>query len=335
MHPTRVPRREPPLSLTEVFVHMPRLSRISIRDIRLYGVPWVSLSPILSHTGLRVLDMEDSLHHWDIEDMPLINFFISAPPLTTYRHFLPDYREHPRNLRGDLHPLACFASQRQFQLSLETLVASSEAIPFADLATADWPRLTVLHIQGELPRGTPPLVYAFGRMPRLRELHVNVACVPATGRTVICPPDWSGPAPWPELKNLVVSSPHPEDPLYSHLPTALRHLALRCWPHRYIYIESHERHTTTSLNWHHNILTAAELIKILSRCGLPDLEELELEFEVDGRDMELLRLISANFPHLVSLTVFRYRKPGHPHIPIVSASSCTFRTLSTNGKAGT
>lgn len=314
---------------------MPRLSRISIRNIQMYGVPWASLSAILSHTGLRVLDVQDSLHHWDIEDMPLINFFISAPPLTTYRHFLPDYREHPRNLRGDLHPLACFASQRQFQLSLETLVASSEAIPFANLATADWPRLTVLHIQGELPRGTPPLVYAFGRMPRLRELHVNVACVPATGRTVICPPDWSGPAPWPELKSLVVSSPQPEDPLYSHLPTGLRHLALRCWPHRYVYIESHERRTTKDLNWHHNILTASEMIQILSRCGLPDTEELELEFEVDERDMEPLQLISANFPTLVSLTVFRYHRPGHPHIPIVSASSRTFRTLCTNGDADT
>lgn len=244
---------------------MPKLSRISIRDNRLYGIPWASLSAILSHTGLRVLDTEDSLHHWDIEDMPLNDLFIPAPPLTTYRHSLPDYREHPRNLKGDLHPLACFASQRQFQLSLETLVASSEAVPFAGLATANWSCLTVLHIQGELPTGTPPPVYAFGRMPLLQELHVNVACTPATGRTVICPPDWNGPAPWPELKSLVVSSPQPEDPLYSHLPTNLRHLALRCWPHRYIYIESHERRTTTDLNWQHNILTASEVIQIISR----------------------------------------------------------------------
>ncbi|EIW63615.1 uncharacterized protein TRAVEDRAFT_43898 [Trametes versicolor FP-101664 SS1] len=297
---------------------MPRLSHISIQDIQLYGVPWASLVAILSHTGLRILDVQDSLHHWDIEDSPASALFFPAPPLTTYRHSLPDYRSRPRDLEGDLGPLACLASQRQFQLSLETLIVPSEAVPFAELAAVEWHRLKMLHIRGERPSVTPPLVCAFGKMPVLQELHVNLACTRTTGSVMICTSDWRGPVPWPELKTLVVSNPHPEDPLYSYLPTSLRHFALRCWPRRYVHVLSHERPILTELGWYPYILTASEMIQVLSRCGSLDLEELELEFEVDERHMELLHLITVAFPNLVSLTVFRYCQPGHPHIPTVS-----------------
>lgn len=326
MDPARARPRLLPISLADTFANMPNLSRITVRRAQSNGIPWIALTAILSHTGLRTFEISETLHHRDIEDVPPTDRTFPAAPLTTYRHSLSDFRQHPRRFLGDVQVLACLASQQQFRQSIETLIIPSEVAPLAEFAASDWPRLRVLSIRGENPSGVPHLVEVFGRMPALQQLHLNLACTAASGRTKICPSDWRGPSPWPNLKCLVVSYPHPDDRLYSHLPARLEHLALRCWPRRFVYHISQERTRSTKLGWHPYILTASGMLRILSRCASPDLTELELEFEEDPHDIVLFQRIPRLFPGLVTLTIFRYRTPGIAYIPVVRASALRLRT---------
>lgn len=156
-------------------------------------------------------------------------------------------------------------------------------------------------------------------MPTLGELTLETACASKMGRNLFCPLGWTGPCPWPELTSLAVSYPHPSDPLYAHLPYTLRSLTLRCWPRHYVTLLPHEAHyVVDKMGWDSPILSSSELLQILSRCPPSNLEELELEFEEDGHDLELFALIPLIFPNLVKLTVLRYRKWGNPEVPVVS-----------------
>lgn len=206
----------------------------------------------------------------------------------------------------------------QLQQSLETLIIPSENAPFDNLTAHDWPRLKVLSLRGEMQRMATPLLSVFQRMPALRELTVETACSYNTGRTLFCPPGWTGPYPWPEMTSLVVSYPHPDDALYALLPSTLQRLTLHCWPRHYTTLVPHESHYIADLGWFSPVLSSSEMLQILSQCPQSDLEELELEFEEDGRDLELFSLIPRVFPNLVKLTILRYRKWGNPEVPVVS-----------------
>ncbi len=130
-----------------------------------------------------------------------------------------------------------------------------------------------------------------------------------------------------------MSCPHPDDLLYAHLPYTLQRLTLRCWPRHYVTLLPHEAHyVADDMGWVSPILSSSEMLQILSRCPPSNLEELELEFEEDGHDLELFTLIPLIFPNLVKLTVLRYRKWGNPDVPVVSLHHPSLRSCRANVK---
>ncbi|KAH9859094.1 hypothetical protein C2E23DRAFT_801384 [Lenzites betulinus] len=316
-NPNAVDPNLPPVPLSSVLLKMPRLSGISIQRTKHRGVPREALDAIFSLPRLREFEITESLHHWDVVKYPSAKLSFPIPPLVVYRQLhIKMYRDHPRARAGDGRLLLYLSEHQQFQQSLEILAASTEIMPFAAFAPAQWPKLREITLQGEAPPQSLPLARVFGGVPELRQLHLELACTTWFGRTMLAYPGWKGPMPWPQLQHLVVSWPHQEDPLYSHLPRSLRRLVLRCWPRRYLWILMPDRGELADLGWYHDILTAADMIQLLSRCNVPELEELEVEYEEDEHDTDLLQLIASAFPNLVTLTIFRYRRRSSSDPPL-------------------
>lgn len=306
-----------PIPLADALSRLPNVSEVAFQDTARYGVPRATLTSVLSFPGLRSLDTEDNFHSVWEKSPPHITFAVA--PLVCLRQVLPKYRRQPHRSAEDMEFLRYLMDQLQLRQSLETLIIPSENAPLEDIATHEWPRLKVLSLRGESQRIAIPLISVFERMPTLGELTLETACASKMGRNLFCPLGWTGPCPWPELTSLIVSYPHPSDPLYAHLPYTLRSLTLRCWPRHYVTLLPHEAHyVVDKMGWDSPILSSSELLQILSRCPPSNLEELELEFEEDGHDLELFALIPLIFPNLVKLTVLRYRKWGNPEVPVVS-----------------
>ncbi|KAI0641500.1 hypothetical protein C8Q79DRAFT_1014426 [Trametes meyenii] len=124
--------------------------------------------------------------------------------------------------------------------------------------------------------------------------------------------DRSTDSPWPDLKYLSVSFPHPNDELYAHLPRGLRTLSLRSlphyWQHRigWSWGSRAMGQIMRRLGWSYPIPTASEALSILQRCRTPGLSQLQLEYRIDDEETALLRTIAHAFPGLAHLEIARY-----------------------------
>ncbi|KAI9061776.1 hypothetical protein FKP32DRAFT_1575453 [Trametes sanguinea] len=327
-YPAPSPSRYHPILLAEVFSQMPNLSHIKIDTTYGSGVSWRALDEILTFPRLRAFEIDDTFQRsCDGTIIYELHNKSASPsaPLACYRQVLDDYRYPPRDLPDDVVALERVASQEQVQRSLESLVIPSEVAPLATLRNATWPRLKVVALRGTIST-QQPLIHVFERMPLLEELCLEISRPAVAGRTLIlCPPDWSGPFPWPRLKRLVVSYPDPDDPLFAHIPSigTLLHLDLRCWPRHYVHRSLDDRVYMASLDWRSPILNSSELLRLLSRCPTSSLLELAIEYSEGEDDLELLRHIPAFFPKLTRLTIYRYRRPGVDSVPLVSPLSDT------------
>ncbi|KAI0630112.1 hypothetical protein C8Q77DRAFT_241337 [Trametes polyzona] len=315
--PKGAPTDDPSLLyLADVLPHMPNLRSVLILPETFPSLPEFALVMLLSLPILREFSLQDHVNY-GAENAGHSTFPVA--PLKVLRQVLPHYREHPRRCPDDVRLLVCLTSQRSIQESLEVLELPSEAIPSVQLAAGEWPRLRTVKFTGERVSRTPLLGRMLGRMPALEELELKVSSTPWARRATFFPPGWGGPAPWPQLRNLTISHPRHSDPLYSHLPTSLQRLSLRCWPRRYMFLLSHEIPVMCGLGWLPGVPKSSGMRKLLSQCAvLPKVEELELEYEEDDAecDKDMLNSIPHIFPNLVTLTVLRYRRPGNAVVPV-------------------
>ena len=197
--------------------------------------------------------------------------------------------------------------------SLEKLVLSSEPAPLLDMSRWSWPKLRELRLRGE--RGSlPPVPYMtlLSAMPHLRTLLLDLTLVSdeCTHAAPLWPPGSHMPFPWPDLSRLSVTHPHPADELYHHLPSSLRALSLCCRPHKSEKAWIGRRLIYTVHVYEYPVLTSAEILAILTNCRLPHLTRLEIEYEADGEESDLLRNLGVMFPRLVWLQIHRYRAAG-------------------------
>ena len=58
------------------------------------------------------------------------------------------------------------------------------------------------------------------------------------------------------------------------------------------------------------MLTSSQMLGILSVCQLSGLTHLEIEYEVDEEESDLLRSLAALFPRLPWLQIHRYHAPS-------------------------
>ena len=148
-------------------------------------------------------------------------------------------------------------------------------------------------------------------MPKLRVLYLKFALPLDVEPQAVWPPDLDILSPWPELEELVLSFPVPEDRLYPSLPSSLRLLSLQCCPHHCV----HE--WVDRPEWHSPVFSVTEMLQVLSRRQLPRLDHLRFEYRSDDADQSLLRHLSAAFPQLPTLEVHRFRPGGLGEVPMV------------------
>ena len=290
------------------------------------------MKAVLSVPTLRHLEVDRLFICPILLDNDILDDFPVAP-LATLRYIMPHYRE-PLSFASEVAILDFVI--RHVHTSLETLLLPAECAPVQTMSSIPWPRLRELTLRGE--RWTAPaipMVSLFSSMPSLRSLTLELSepkNVSLDAR-IIWPNGLSATFPWPNIESFRVSHPDPTDIIYAHLPSSLRALALRPWPHRCLRIFADINTSLFTANpwdalepWSTHrwssfpITPARDLIQIVRKCELPRLRTLELEYASDAEEPELLRLAVVKFPFLTWLELHRFQSGGSEEVRAVSSS---------------
>lgn len=200
---------------------------------------------------------------------------------------------------------------KQIHRTIEVVEMPIETAPLRAFRRRDWPCLRELVLRGGPRRSARAFMLEhLTRMPNLRVLKLELAYSSEAGPQPIIPPGWTGGCPWPNLEVLMVSNPHPDDELYANLPDSLQELSIRCYPRHYVLEcpETEEFDVMEMNRWGSSLLTSAEMLRVLRRCGvsLTRLRHLEVELAASSEDIGLFRHIAAAFPSLAFLQILRY-----------------------------
>ncbi|PIL28338.1 hypothetical protein GSI_09489 [Ganoderma sinense ZZ0214-1] len=280
------------------------------------------------HLRVRYIDVHDRLYicpepfESDCDNLD----DSTIAPLATFHYTLPHYRQ-PWSFPSEAATLDLLI--RKLHTSLESLMLPVEPAPIQTISSLHWPRLRKLTLRGERwSDPATPIVALFSSMPSLQSLALELsepknAPVPSPG--VIWPKGHSAtPLPWPNLETLRVSYPSPADGVYANLPQSLNTLSLRSWPHECVEIFDKKRpyqppswyQGRKDRWWDCPLLTPSNLAQVLRKCDFSLLHTLELEYRVDAHESELLCALTANFPHLTTLEIHRFRRHGEYHVPV-------------------
>ncbi|KAH9835698.1 uncharacterized protein C8Q71DRAFT_836425 [Rhodofomes roseus] len=295
----------PAALLAERLREIPRLRSLTLykSNTATHGLPWGTLRVILSEPRLRELKLRDFLFCPVLRSGEELDVGFVAP-LTTFQYVLYHPRD-PWTFPSEMTALA-FVLGKLCE-TLETLILSSEPAPPSTLSRFRWPRLRKL-----VYYGTPwnslakPFVSLCSGMQGLRCLSLKLSPPPDTTPQLLWPPDHTGSFPWPELERLVISYPRADDDIYSHLPSSLRALSLRCWEHVCDQQWSWGYGFTYPPNYD-SILRSSTLLSVLRQCKSLNLDHLEIEYIADETDDALLQYIATTFPRLTSLKMHRHR----------------------------
>ncbi|KAH9930632.1 uncharacterized protein B0H18DRAFT_930250 [Fomitopsis serialis] len=269
-----------------------------------HGLPWNTLLAILSVPHLREFNIEDMqfcpVMHSD--EQLIVD---SLAPITTFHHRMW-YPQEPFTFSCQTAALSAVLSK--LCETLETLNLASEPAPVPIVSRFHWPRLRKLAYCGPLwSTLSTPFISLHSGMQDLRSLSLELDVTSGTNTQVLWPPGYDGSFPWPELEHLLISFPDPRDEVYDHLPSSLRALSLRCWPHIHVQQEPSDIDAVDDRPDHNALLGSTAIRSILRRCSLLDLDHLEIEYRADDEDDALLRQVAATFPRLTSLKIHRYR----------------------------
>ncbi|OJT02131.1 hypothetical protein TRAPUB_7426 [Trametes pubescens] len=285
------------------------------------GVPWYAIKKCLEHPTVTSISIGQN-STWMCAPPPIPS---DIPPhvygLTKLSYTPSQWRETGSvERRTDLRPTYALESSylRALVLTMshtaESLTLPAETAPLSEMANMDWPRLHTLSLVGRYThpdqcRIVPLLLL---RMPNLRSLSIQV---------MECEGMWRPPLlkQLPEtgfrLRSLTVSYPNPEDPIFSYVGDDLTSLSLRDSPRHYFQ----SRYVYRALPAIYPILSASECLAILKRISAPRLLFLELVYQTDAAEDELLQYLPHAFPLLEELELHRYkvhRKDTVPYLHI-------------------
>ncbi|EJF59125.1 hypothetical protein DICSQDRAFT_65656, partial [Dichomitus squalens LYAD-421 SS1] len=293
---------------------MPRLRSVHVGFLWMeeHGLGWDAIDAILSASQLREFTIRTYLfcpREAPAREIPLDHF----ARLTTFHYArLPSHF----GLHGDVQRESLAVVVGNLNLSLERLRLPSDLAPIATLASLPWPRLRELKLDGAYPPNLDvPLIYVISRMPNLRKLALlfSLPWDDQSQRKALWPRGCSLDFPLPDLEELTISYPDPEDCLYSHLPPTLRRLSLRCCPHHCVHVWK----PGDCRRWYSPIPHASQLWRILSDVKVPLLQHLQLEYIIDYADGALLGSIATLFPAISSLEIHRFRDDDNAKVAIV------------------
>ena len=313
--------------LTANLCRMPNLQSITVSDGQRAGIPWEALHAIVQVPQLRNLHISGHL-----DDRHIL------PPKTEQSLRLPVNSlatiEYPsegyhRVSATEVKIFSVLLRQANTRRSLETLIVPSDCAPLDCLIIGEFPRLRELSLIGRRQvlvshshsQQYVPYISVLANMPRLRKLILTLAQPINLACQEIWPTGMTAAFPCPDLEELLVSYPHPDDEFYAHLPSTLVRLSLRCCPRHYLHLLDHDREDMTRLGWYSPILSSSEMLRVLRRCPAHNVRRLEVEFEDDGSAGDVLRCISDVFPRLQYLVVLRYRRAGATPTPVVGVSA--------------
>ena len=310
--------------LTANLCRMPKLQTIIIGNTAGVGVPWEAIHAVVQVPQLRSLRILGRL-----DDRPNIPAQTEQPlrlPVNSLAAIDCPSEGYRRVSATEIKLFSVVLQQVATQRSLEALSVPSECAPPDYLSTTEFPRLRELSLIGRRQIVMPhaeqiPYISILANMPRLRKLALTFPQPIDLPRQQIWPAGAGvSEFPCPDLEDVSVSYPHPDDEFYAHLPSTLRHLTLRCWPRHYLHLLEHDRADMKRLGWYSPIVNSSEMLRILHRCPSHGLHRLEVEFEEDESGRDIFSYIGKTFPQLHYLFIHRYRCVGIDATSVVSAS---------------
>ncbi|KAH9847733.1 hypothetical protein C2E23DRAFT_906906 [Lenzites betulinus] len=281
------------------------------------GVPWYAIKKCLEHPTVTSISIGAN-STWMCAPPPTPSDIPPHGSRLTHLSYTPwQWRKTESVLyKTDLRPIYALESSylRALVLSMsrtaESLTLPAETAPLSEMANMDWPRLHTLSLVGRYTdpdqcRFIPLLLL---RMPNLRNLSIKVMQCEGMWRPHLLK---DLPETILRLRSLKVSYPAPDDPIFSCIGDGLTSLSLRDSPRRYFVA----RYGSRALSAISPILSASECLAILKRISAPRLLVLELVYQADAAEDELLQYLPEAFPLLQELELHRYRAQPEDSVP--------------------
>ncbi|KAH9920512.1 uncharacterized protein BXZ73DRAFT_52177 [Epithele typhae] len=273
------------------------------------GVPIAIIATLLAVPQLYRFDATGMLYHPGDPLVPAGTF--ASTPLSSFTYVAPPFPPSKRDTVAETALLG--AALTALHETLVTLELPVESAPFGEMSTLQWPRLRDLTFRGPYDPAHLPRIKALSHMSSLRSLQLLFA-FPGTSSLPQPQPIFHLQAderfPWSRLEHLVVTIALPEDGLWSRLPTNLRQLCIRCWPHHQTGYALRDKQSD---RWMQLIQDQTVMRSITESCGARAISSLEVHYGVKNLDEEIafLRTLPSTFPLLNSLTLMRYDPPSH------------------------
>ncbi|KAI0634177.1 hypothetical protein C8Q77DRAFT_733105 [Trametes polyzona] len=327
-------------------------------DHALHGVPWAGIQACLQFPNITSLYFtvtsqwaapgrpEEQRWHLDTLPTPGASGIPSRIPLTTLSYTTLVWRElkelaeaarfpHTETLAEEyaaeargLAPLV-----PAMQDTAESLRLPLDTSPVQEMCEGYWPRLSDLSFRGSYLQSMPlsTMSTLLSRMPRLRNLSLEIAQSPSHSRAPIFGAHAPTGCEYLPLRSLTVAYPDPDDALFTSVGADLIRLSIRDWPRYYYSFRGKLR-----LRWVAPILSTSECLRLLTRMNVPHIRSLEVVYKADGPDDALFHHIVTSYPDLEKFEIHRYRAdndeddPPYEHIVRLLAPLKRLRHLRLN-----
>ncbi|TFK90792.1 hypothetical protein K466DRAFT_635978 [Polyporus arcularius HHB13444] len=201
-------------------------------------------------------------------------------------------------------------------LSAESLAFPVDVAPLAHMVELSWPRLRDLALTGRFSDASQVSYMSrlVGSMCCPRSLSIQVAQLADHPRPRVLQKHQLRSIDMQGLQSLTLAYPNPDDAIFTVAGPSLRHLSLRDWPRYY-----------TRFQWAFNseleglampIISSSECLRILARMSMPRLQHLELVYEADAMEEELLLHVGSAYSCLESFELHQYRSVSHGSIAV-------------------
>ncbi|KAI0643814.1 hypothetical protein C8Q79DRAFT_1023286 [Trametes meyenii] len=305
--------------------YLPVLRSIAFTSAR-GGVPWSVIMKCLSYPHITSISFDEQ-SSWTCvappSPQPDSPSALTQLGLTELHYVVDQWRDVEgviarSNMQAALTLEASFLRTLVLRMSntAVSLTMPAETAPFLEMSKLNWPRLTVLSLSGQWVDSDQysSLQRLLRHLPGLRSLSVQVyRCCGVPSPRIF----QETPGPRLRLRSLTIAYPDPADDIFSSITDELACLSLRDNPRYYLYPQST---TWMPVDIETPLLTSTDVLSILRRISAPGLVKLELVYQADGAEFELLHYLSFAFPLLQDLEIHRYRLSEEDDIPYVRSN---------------
>ncbi|KAH9885271.1 hypothetical protein C8Q73DRAFT_718257 [Cubamyces lactineus] len=308
-------------SLRTYLNHLPNV--VHIRLLGIAGGPTAELMDVCLEKATS-LDIDFSSHWTPISSgLPSGEHYTRRNLLTHLRYSTHTFRERLSTRIAwdfrdeyDIESRSLARLIRDMHTTVESLSLPMETAPLSCMQNLEWPRIRCFSLSGRYeflsPDSQPHLPAVLRRMSSLRMLRVQARQHPAFLRAPVLGRSPRVLAEMMELRSLTLAYPDPEDAIF-HLNTPL---SLRDEPRRYL-----DPQDANYAAIYCPLLKASECLSILRKFATPSLESLELVYEADHVENDLLRHLSS-YPRLVRVELHRYRAPNdQSEVPYITVTT--------------